>query len=143
MRDVPLTQFGERLHRGRGAERGQPLVEIPLHSVFENDRTRGVLSFGVVQSRADVPEQEVFLRVSGHNARNLYRIDDDGALLLEDRNRLIHDLSLRRVEPPARLLGPRRRELVVEERAGYSDARSLQPLAVEAPGVVAARDARA
>src|SRR5262249_18320005 len=143
MRDVPLSQFSERLHRGRGAERSQPLVEVPLHSVFENNRTRGVFDFGVVQTRADVPEQEVFLRISGHNARNLYRIDDDGALLLEDRNRLIHDLSLRRVESAARLLGPRWRELVVEESAGYSDARAFQPFAIEIPRIIAARDARA
>src|SRR5262245_20125035 len=143
MRDVPLSQFSERLHRGRGAERNQPLVEVPLHSVFENDRTRRVLAFGVVQPRADVPEQEVFLRICGHDAWNLYRIDDDGALLLKDRNRFIHDLSLRRVESTARLLGPRRRELIVEERARYSDARAFQPFAIEIPRIVAARDARA
>src|SRR5262245_58105241 len=114
MRDVPLSQFSERLHRRRRSERLQPVVEVPLHSVFENNRTRRVLAFGVVQSRADVPEQEIFLRVSGHNAWNLYRIEYDGALPLEYRNRFIHDLSLLWSESTARLFGPWWREFVVE-----------------------------
>src|SRR5262245_57285708 len=131
MRDVPLSQFSQRLHRGRRSERLQPLVEVPLHSVFENNRTSGVLTFGGVQTRTHAQDQEAFLRIGGHNAWNLYRVDADGALPLEDLNRFIHDLSLFRSESPARLFGARRSELIVEERARYSDARALQPFAIE------------
>src|SRR6185437_4735285 len=81
--------------------------------------------------------------IGGRDARNLNRIDDDRALLPEDRNSFLHHLCLRRLEPAALLLFAGQRDLVVEERSRNADARALRTLRVEESGVVAVRNARA
>ena len=138
MRQVPLAQLGQRLDRRGRAERREPLVEVPLHAVLEGDRAIRVPASGVAPARADVPGEEVVLPVLVHDARDLGRIHDDGALLFQDRDRLRHQLRLIRVQAPAGLLGAGRRDLVVEKSAGDADPRALQGARFEEPRVIAA-----
>ena len=124
--EVPAAQLGERLDRRGCAQRGQPLVEVALHAVLEHHRTVFVLSLRVVGARAGVPTEEALLRILLDDARDVGWIDDDGALPLQNRDRLRHHLRRIGVETAAGLTGPRRRDLVVVEGARDADARALQ-----------------
>src|SRR5262249_59346876 len=108
-----------------GTEDRDPFFEIPFLSVLENYGTRRVFSLGVVQTGTDVPKQEVFLRIGRNDTWNLTRIDDYGALLLENRNRLFHHLHLSRIQTATRLFLPRWRDLVIKECPWNSNACSL------------------
>ena len=73
---------------------------------LNDDRAVRVLAFRLVDAGADAPEQEVVAGVLVDDARDVGRIDDDRALLLEDRDRLGHHLRLIGVEAAARRSAP-------------------------------------
>ena len=111
VREVERAQLGERLHRRRRPERRQPGVEVALHPVLEHHRAVRVLALGVVQPAAGAPRQEVLRLVRIDDARNVGRIDDDGALTAQHVDRLGHRLRARLVQAAARLFRARRRQL--------------------------------
>ena len=92
---------------------------------------------------ADGPQQEVALRIGRDDARDVGRIDDDRALLLEHGDGLGHHLRLLGVQAAARSLRARRRRRVVEERPRNADPRAFQATAIEEARVVAVRRRRA
>src|ERR1700731_3165251 len=52
MPDVPLAQFGERFNRRQRPERVEPLVEVALHAVLQNDGAIGILTLRAFNSSA-------------------------------------------------------------------------------------------
>ena len=59
MRQVPVAQLGQRLHRRGGAEARKPLVEIALHAVLEDDGAARIHALRSVGAAADLPAQEI------------------------------------------------------------------------------------
>src|SRR2546428_13496821 len=107
-----------------------------LHSVLENDRAVGILSFAAVDARADVDQQNVAGWIGIRDARQVRRIDDDRAFALQDVDRLGHQLRLRVIQTTARSLFSGHGQPLVVERARDADARAAQAVSVQGPRVI-------
>ena len=140
---IPVAQLRQRFHRCGGPETREPLVEIAFHSIFEDHRARFILALRPIGTAADRPAQKTPAFVPVDDARNVCRIDDDGALLLEDRDSFRHHLRLVGVEPAARLVQARRRNALVVEGARDSDPRTVQRVGAQELRVIASRRRRA
>ena len=102
VRDVPLPQPQQVLHRRPIAKQRQPRVEVALHAVLEGDRAVGVTSLGLLEATAGIPIEEVVGRHRFHHAGNVCGIHDHRPLRLEHGDHVIHGRRLRRSESPAR-----------------------------------------
>src|SRR5262249_38369054 len=143
MGGIPGDQIFQRFQRRSRTEAVEPLVEVALHSVFEVDRAVLVLAASVVDAAAGVPQHEIVLRILVDHARDIRRIDNDGAALFQDGDRVVHHPSLRVVQPTPGILFAGWRDAVVEEGARDADARAFQAVAIEKLRVVAAGRRRA
>src|SRR5262245_51367815 len=137
VRQVPLAQLGERLHRRGGPEAREPFVEIALHAVLEDHRATRIHPLRPIGAPANLPAQEIPTDILVDYARNVGWIDDNGTSLPENRDGLGHRLRLLRVQPAARLLQARRLDALIIERAWNADACPRQRIAIEKASVVA------
>jgi len=144
---VRLRQIAGTRNAGARAARGSILIFVDADTLVPG-RTLAAAPLRIEVVRVQdlnallVPEQEVLLGISGDDAGNLNRIDDDRSLLLEDCNGLLHDPGLRRVEPAARLLFAGWCEPLVKKSARNADTRALQSRGIEKSGIVAVRNPR-
>ena len=85
-----------------------------------------VFALRVLGARAEVPQRKAVVGVLGDEARDVRRIDDDGALLFQHRDRVGHHLGLFGIDAAARRRLAGQRHAIDVERARHADARALQ-----------------
>src|SRR5207249_7109775 len=96
----------------------------------------------LLRARAVVPREEVLLRIPVDEARYVGGIDDDGALLFQDGDRVGHRFRLFGVETASGRRFTGNGDAVVVERARDADARALQRVGPQELRVVAPRRRR-
>src|SRR5215831_16455978 len=90
--EIPLAQLRQRLDWSRWAQTREPSIEIPFHSILQNDRAVLILTFTVRGTGADSPAIVILLWIRIDRARDDRGINDDCAESFEHINRFGHDL---------------------------------------------------